>query len=153
MFCRECGTKNADDAIYCENCGKLLERSAENSTQNGRLVETENKNYLTATYKFDNMTYDSLVDMVDNIFTERGYKLEKGEMGNGIYGKGSGVLSFISDGLAKRYKFKVNVYTESDNMCLMIRKEKKSAATWSTLGILRQDSEFRKIKEIFNKIN
>ena len=27
MFCPECGSKNKDDALFCENCGTSLKRT------------------------------------------------------------------------------------------------------------------------------
>jgi uncharacterized membrane protein YdbT with pleckstrin-like domain len=39
MFCRKCGKENADDAVYCQKCGTLLE--AEEET---RVAKRENVN-------------------------------------------------------------------------------------------------------------
>ena len=43
MFCEKCGTKNADDARFCENCGKPLSKiEAENSVSTVNPAEAEN---------------------------------------------------------------------------------------------------------------
>ncbi len=40
MFCQNCGSKNSDEAIYCQKCGKLLE--AEEQTRVARKTPAEN---------------------------------------------------------------------------------------------------------------
>lgn len=40
MFCVNCGSKNSDEAIYCQKCGRLLE--AEEQTRVARKTPTEN---------------------------------------------------------------------------------------------------------------
>lgn len=40
MFCQNCGSKNSDEAIYCQKCGKLLE--AEEQTRVARKIPAEN---------------------------------------------------------------------------------------------------------------
>ena len=43
MFCEKCGTKNADDARFCENCGNPLSKiEAENSVSAVNPAEAEN---------------------------------------------------------------------------------------------------------------
>lgn len=43
MFCEKCGTKNADDARFCENCGNPLSKiEAENSVSTVNPAEAEN---------------------------------------------------------------------------------------------------------------
>lgn len=43
MFCEKCGTKNADDARFCENCGNPLSKiEAENSVSTANPAEAEN---------------------------------------------------------------------------------------------------------------
>ncbi|HEY0657467.1 MAG TPA: zinc-ribbon domain-containing protein, partial [Pyrinomonadaceae bacterium] len=40
MFCVNCGSKNSDEAIYCQKCGRLLE--AEEQTRVARKTPNEN---------------------------------------------------------------------------------------------------------------
>ncbi len=40
MFCVNCGSKNSDEAMYCQKCGRLLE--AEEETRVARKIPTEN---------------------------------------------------------------------------------------------------------------
>ncbi len=40
MFCVNCGSKNSDEAMYCQKCGRLLE--AEEETRVARKIQTEN---------------------------------------------------------------------------------------------------------------
>ena len=40
MFCQNCGSKNSDEAMYCQKCGRLLE--AEEETRVARKIPTEN---------------------------------------------------------------------------------------------------------------
>jgi len=40
MFCVNCGSKNSDEAMYCQKCGRLLE--AEEETRVTRKIPTEN---------------------------------------------------------------------------------------------------------------
>lgn len=41
MFCTNCGTKNSDEAVYCQKCGRLLE--AEEETRIARPIKIEQR--------------------------------------------------------------------------------------------------------------
>lgn len=41
MYCRECGEKNPENAIYCKNCGIKLKEEAKKTT----VIESENINH------------------------------------------------------------------------------------------------------------
>ena len=50
MFCPECGSKNEDDALFCENCGTSLKSPQGNGAPLSAPVKKENhwmekKNY------------------------------------------------------------------------------------------------------------
>ncbi len=42
MFCTKCGSRNSDEAVYCQKCGALLEAEAE--TRIARSMKTESDN-------------------------------------------------------------------------------------------------------------
>lgn len=45
--CRNCGTKNADDSLYCEQCGEMLEKEEQISTKDN-LTEVAEKTFANA---------------------------------------------------------------------------------------------------------
>lgn len=114
MFCSECGNECDDDSVYCDKCGTPL-------TYETRLVSYDEGGF-NSSYVFKDMTFDELANKIHEIFTERGYKRKKGEIGNCVYDMESDTLSEFSYGTIKSYKFKVKVYPESDKMCLKIHR-------------------------------
>ncbi len=72
MFCKKCGAKNDDDAIFCVSCGTKIgvtpaenNNSSEEITQNNEEAVKENDNQNSVDNSSDNLSY-SFFQQVDN---------------------------------------------------------------------------------------
>lgn len=72
MFCEKCGTQNADDAKFCENCGNPLS-SAEtenNAVQSDNAVQNDNVSLDENVVQNDNVSLNENVAQENNVVQE-----------------------------------------------------------------------------------
>ncbi len=111
-----------------------------------KLVSFE-ENKKSVSFLFEGTDCNSLASAVESLFVEEGYKLEKGSPQNAIYGKGHWFVGYPIDGYSEnaRYKFRVNIFPESNLVRLNISK-----ATTGALGSIIWGPSA--VKREFNRI-
>ena len=141
-----------DKAIECLN--RALELNPNNERAQSNLAEIQEEqgeasgeeNKKSVSFLFEGTDCNSLASAVESLFAEEGYKLEKGSPQNAIYGKGHWFFGYSINAFAtmKRYKFRVNIFPESN----MVRLNISKAITGVLGGIMGPSA----VKEEFNRI-
>lgn len=104
---------------------------------------SENNEYY---YLYENTTIDSLAQQVHSFFQNEGYKLEEGNVQNGVYGTGSAFLRFLLGGFVKRNKFKIEIEENANRVRLSVRGA-MSGFSGGLLGRSKMKNELRKITD------
>lgn len=150
MYCRKCGAKLEDGAIYCASCGeKIIENSAgvENINQPLTVLGPEpipNEGYR---FTFPHSNPEKVADKVADLFREEDYRLEEGDYMAGIYGIGSGGTKRLLGGaFSKRYRFKIFIRKINGETTLDIYKG-MSGVSGGIIGIRKLNQEFERFRE------
>lgn len=102
-----------------------------------------------ATFGLGQVGVDNLANYVAQVFQQQGYLLEEGTLVNGIYGKGDKAGRFLLGGLAKRYKFRVQLAQTQETVTVTLSK---GMTGWSGgwLGASAMKKEARYIIQVLN---
>lgn len=97
-----------------------------------------------AIYTFTKLSREELTQKFENFIQKRGYKLEVGVPGNGIYGKGSKVMRVLFGAFVKRFAWKVVIEDMGGSTQLTFFKEAKGYVG-GVIGVNQVNNEFKAI--------
>ena len=99
-------------------------------------------------YIYEKTTIDEVGQRLNSFFEGERYRLEKGTSQNGVYGTGNAFLRAICGALVKRYKFKVEIKVNDDNVRLSVR----GAMSGFSGGLVGKSQMGRELKRITENI-
>lgn len=99
-------------------------------------------------FNFNTIAVPLVLELVGNSFKEDGYELEEGNPSDGIYGYGSHTGRMLSGAFAKRFTFKVKIYSDGNFTYLEISK---GMSGWSG-GYMAVRSLNKELEKVIRKI-
>lgn len=98
--------------------------------------------YLT----ISNTNAEAVSGQVNQLLTQRGYRIEAGAPNNGIYGKGNKTMRILFGAFVKRYAFDVRVKDEAGGTLLhFVKNEKRMVG--GAIGMNQVTKESNQIRD------
>lgn len=105
-----------------------------------------------ARFVYNGVSSDDLTQKVDSLMKSEGYKLEAGQPGNAVYGKGNKVMRILFGAFVKRYAFRVQVENQGSDASLHFLKDGKGYMG-GAVGVSQVKKEFaRMVGQIEQKL-
>lgn len=105
-----------------------------------------------AIFTFKKMSPTELAKSVDDIFRERGYKLEHGTTEAGKYGKGNQVMRVLFGAFVKRFCWETQIDTNSTQTRLIFTKDAKGYVG-GVIGVNQVNKEYKALTDIFTDLH
>lgn len=150
VICPKCGKGSPRGSEVCLNCGEKLHYSgmlSSSGSQDIRKLVFYEPNDSGAKYSFTGISKDELAIRLNSLFIEEGYKLEKGSIDKGEYGRGSHALRMAVGVFAKRFKFQFNI-NSNDNITHLDIYKAMSGASGGVLAISAMNKETERITNL-----
>lgn len=100
-----------------------------------------------ARYYVSGASVSDVQDFVDQFFEDEGYRLEKGDLGDGRYGKGNPILRLILGAFYPRYAFNVVVDEDSQQRVTITVERAESGYAGGLIGRNQVIKEEKRIVE------
>lgn len=114
----------------------------------GILEKEEEVNKTTINFWYTGTDLQTLSDAVQAMFLSEGFKLEKGTISDGIYGKGSAGMRVLLGGFVERNKFSIQIREEKPLVCVRFSPDMTglSGGVW---GKSQLEKEFQRVARNF----
>ncbi|MDB2687635.1 hypothetical protein N9Y42_10535 [Mariniblastus sp.] len=89
---------------------------------------------------------DAAAQAVQDFFVAEGYRLERGELHDAVYGIGSDMMRIFLGGFVKRNKFKVQVRPSGDGSSVQVNKG-MSGMMGGALGYSKMKKELARVRQ------
>ncbi len=110
------------------------------------LVSVDSQSKKSEVFTYSGGTREEVAQAVKELFGEHGYKLEKGDKYDAIYGIGSAAMRVLFGAFVKRYVFGVVVEQDGDNVSLTLNKKIMAGVAGGAIGYAKMNSETERWK-------
>ena len=106
-----------------------------------------------AIFTFERLSAFELANCVNEIFIEKGYKLEEGTTESGKYGKGSQVLRILFGAFAKRFCWGSKVETNSTQQTRFVLTKDAKGYAGGIIGVNQVNNEYKRLTDAFTALH
>lgn len=101
---------------------------------------------------YEGISKEELNKKIDEMFSSLGYKIQKGDLGNGVYEKGNRTMRILFGAFVKYFKFGVLVVSHDDNTVSFELKKETSGMSGGLIGMNQVKKEIENLSEKFKSI-
>jgi hypothetical protein len=105
-----------------------------------------------AVFTFQKSTAEEIAKQIEDIFKQKGYKLEEGSTARGKYGKGSLALRILFGAFAKRFCWETRVESNGSETRFTLIKDAKGYAG-GLIGMNQVSNEYKRMTDAFTLLH